>query len=181
MTKRVAIIVLLTFGWGSHASAQNTIEGLLHMRETLKGASPLVAGAGVSTTNDETEKLLNASGIRTASVQTRLELRLRSAGIQLAEPSEASQRGRTDDDLPPMLLVFLKATCLDAKVCAVTLTARFFQRATIHRNSISAAVATWSNDTGLIAGRDRLDGVWDSLDRLVDLFSNDWLAANPRR
>ncbi len=137
-------------------------------QETLKGLSSF----HVSLTGDDVTPALKEAGVDRSDVQTAVELRLRSLGLQVT-----SEEGTT------YLEVTITGIChADTPWCAVTYNLSFRQPAIVRANGGLWMCRTWSAATTLLSTKTSLQEDWKThLLRIVDSFANSYLQQNPRK
>lgn len=133
--------------------------------DILRDIGPIAVGVEAMRPDAERD------GLPQVILQTAAELRLRQRGIPVADLREAVENAR------PILYVVV-ATFKSNALYAYCIRVQLRQRVSLPRGNLSHLY--WERTkTGMVGAgnvRDVTDGVLD----FVDLFSNDYLAANPQ-
>jgi hypothetical protein len=170
---RVFFLALLSLGIPSLAATQTqpgtTIEELAGMRQSLAGVKHVEVLAAVIPTNAPSIPTLTQS-----SLQTRVELVLRRAGVPVGIPL-----GSGKDEQVAWLFVTVRVACLNDVVCATTYDLAAHQGAAVIAHAgLAGMYITWHAHSGSIAGIQRLDDLAAQIEPMLDRFCNDWLAVN---
>lgn len=116
-------------------------------------------------------------GFNKQQYKTDVELRLRQYGVKVLSKKEQLQVSGH-----PCLYINVNPL-IDEKVgdAAVSILVKLNEVVLLERNpSISTVATTWEKGMILLLGLKKLDSVRDSVRNLVDMFINDYLAANPK-
>lgn len=158
------LLIALLLSLPSMAVAQKF---LTNQTDTLAKVGPF--RVVVDPIDPETSKTLD---IRTSSVQTAVELRLRSLGLPVTS---------SNSDSEPYLWVRLDHVCSDNGVaCARSVIVSFHQ--VVNLKGSQCYANTWSISVTGIAGLPSAKNTWNTfLMPGVDTFANAYLEANPKK
>ena len=106
--------------------------------------------------------------------QTAVELRLRRAGIKVVEPDPKASK--------PCLIVNLNMMrAEETPITACSIRLDFYQQALLARDpSIKNYFGTWESHGIITVGESKLREIENAMLRYVDIFANDFLAANQK-
>jgi hypothetical protein len=156
LTHIVTLISLVTV-FGSACHADSTACPLTGIKNVY---------VKVTSTSDATK-----DGIDQEAYQTKVELKLREAGIAI-----------TSDESAPWLCVYIDTIDSDdGTIVAITIHSEILEDATIERlGDKTVTVTSWYDSHIGLAGKDKIKDVVDScIDEESDTFSNDYLKDNP--
>lgn len=112
-------------------------------------------------------------GLSAHQIQTDVELRLRQAGIPVADTSEQGN---------PYLYVNVQTLRLERGAYVWHLEVQLLQRVALDRNPSNTLLApTWGSSKLGIIGADKLSQLRDDIRDMVDEFINAFLAANAKK
>jgi len=115
-----------------------------------------------------------SEGVTRAKLQTHIEARLRQAGIKVLTPV-------TRDSAYLYLMVTSLRVSPDLSLYAVSFTFELQEKVILARNEHHSLFApTWEKRMISIASPGGRRSIQDRVDDLVDIFINDYLAANPK-
>jgi hypothetical protein len=139
-------------------------------RDKLKGLS------GVLVVIEALNPDLERGGVAQAQLKTRVEVKLRQAGIRVLTPTEFLT-------IPDSAYLYLNLTSVqvtpDRPIYALFLSLEVHEPVIIRRNKeTSFGATTWNTGKLLVFSTTR--SIQDRLGDLVDEFINDYLAANPK-
>lgn len=161
------VVVVLTLCAFQSVSGQS--QPLASDEETLRGIEY------IRVVVEELSHSAKQNGLTEGAVKTAVELRLRSLGLPVWAARE----------IPPMtpyLYVNINIVCLnDPPFCAMYIRLNVKQ-VVGNSNGLFSYASTWSTGSNLITGARALRSNWQrDLIEQVDLFANDYLAANPKK
>ena len=127
--------------------------------------------------SENSETLLQKDGVGESQLQTRLEVKLREAGIRVLTQE---QGGKTPGR--PYLYLNINSTKIQGNppVASVAIALELQEQVLLQRGKKSASAATWSTATVGTVPADDVRSIYDRVGDLVDEFINDYLAANPK-
>lgn len=167
--RSLAFVLLLSL------SARLTVADTESSRSTLEG----LEGVGVWTSAINEPRL----GVLQSDLQTRIELRLRKAGVPVYTKTQFDA-----DALQPGIYFAVNALPASSTGESFAIVARLEFMQNVLRvqkggRSSMISASTWSTSRMLLYGTDALksDGVARVADALVDEFVNAWFATHPSR
>jgi len=143
-------------------------------RDTLKGLRGVEVVIELSETS---ETLLQKDGMGESQLQTRVEAKLRQAGIRVLTQEEGDKTpGR------PYLYLNINSTKVygNPPFASVAIALELQEQVLLQRGKKSAFAATWSTATVGTVPADNVRSIYDRVGDLVGEFINDHLAANPK-
>ena len=161
----VTLVVLLLLPGVSHAltDEQNALVG-------LQGVHVVVF---VEKMNPQAEK----HGLTKAQIQSDVELRLRKAGVKVLTMIESIET-------PEMPLLYVVPSILimpDLNVCFVSIEVGLLERVTLASGVDKVPGRIWSKGYMGTVGIDKITQIRGIVGDKVDIFINDYLAANPKK
>ena len=141
---------------------------------TLKGLRGVEVVAEMSETS---ATLLQKDGVGESQLQTRVEAKLRQAGIRVLTQEEGDKAPAS-----PYLYLNINSTQMQGKplFASVAIALELQERVVLQRGKKTAFAATWSTATVGTVPADDVRSIYDRVGDLVDEFVNDYLAANPK-
>jgi hypothetical protein len=141
-------------------------------RDNLKGLQ------GVGVVIEEIAPDLEKDGVSEAQLQTRVELKLRQAGIRVFTRDERLKA----PGYPYLYLVITSVHDPSSPAYAAYMSLQLTELVKLtHDRSMPFASATiWQQGRVALVGTKRLRMIYETVDDLMDVFVNDCLAANPK-
>jgi len=148
-----------------------------HTHATM-GRDNLMGLRGIFVTVEEVRPDLEKDGVTQAQLQTRVELKLRQAGIRVLTQDEWFKALA----FPRLYLRITSVHDRSDPFYAAFVSLQFMEvvKLTHDRLMPSANAIIWEQGRVLIVGTARLRTIYDTVDDLMDEFINDYLAANPK-
>jgi hypothetical protein len=147
-------------------------------RETLRGIK------GVRVVVESIEPEIEEAGLTRSQVQTDVELKLRTAGLNLLTPEERNKEiirasGGAYLYVNPHILKLHKIpSYFQVDVYVFSIDLEFYQAVYLMRNKKRAAALTWS--TGVLGTNRDLGKIRSEIKDRVDVFLDAWLSVNPK-
>jgi hypothetical protein len=117
-------------------------------------------------------------GLTESDLRTKVELKLRLAGIRVVDPEEASK-------LPGMPYLHLLLTTIDTDYGFHSSSVELDLNQTVilaRKPAMMAIAATWRRSVVVTAGKSySAKGLGDAVDQLCDMFLNAYLSVNPKK
>jgi hypothetical protein len=165
ITVMVVLLILPGMVWGFNSETT---------RKTLQGIK------GVNVTVDDINPEIEKDGLTRSQIQTDVELKLRTAGLNILTVEEALKTpGRPWIYVNANIQYFTRGKIFrGAYICNLDL--KLMQNVYLERNSkLSVASTTWSAD-GYLGKTPDLDDIRSKIKDLVDEFISAWLSVNPK-
>jgi len=160
----------------SQAGLELTEEQIKTRREPLKGIQ------GIYLLIESLDPDAKELGITNESLKTKIELKLRLAGIRVHSKEEALK----SLGIIPLLYVHLHITSVASSttnIYAVYISIELQENATIKRNNQFGLASVWQQDA--LAVSNTKEGTLrernEFLNMMIDTFLNDYLAVNPKK
>ncbi len=163
------LMILLGMAWGFDDEGS---------RETLRGIK------GVRVVVESIEPEIEEAGLTRSQVQTDVELKLRTAGLNLLTPEERNKEiirasGGAYLYVNPHILKLHKIpSYFQVDVYVFSIDLELYQAVYLMRNKKRAAALTWS--TGVLGTNRDLGKIRSEIKDRVDVFLDAWLSVNPK-
>jgi hypothetical protein len=127
--------------------------------------------------SETSQTLLQKDGVGESQLQTRVEAKLRQAGIKVLTPEEGDKTPSR-----PYLYLNMNSTKVQGTppFASVSITLQLQERVLLQRGKKAAFATTWSTATVGTVPADDVRSIYDRVGDLVGEFTNDYLAANQK-
>jgi len=184
-TKKYFILVIASFSFfvvtGQIKQVVGKAEPSAKITPLFKHVSEpheILAGLpGVAIVVEDFEPGEERYGLTKQKFQTDVELRLRKHGVKVFSVEELVQVRGT-----PYLYVAVKPLIdKEYKIAAAVVSVELREETILLRNmSTSVRATTWSKKSVSLLGLTRFDTIREAVRDIIDIFINDYLAANPK-
>jgi hypothetical protein len=128
---------------------------------------------------------LERDGVTKAQLTTRVQIKLRQAGIKVLDVDELEKmpikEGLKIASAPALYLDVDSIKIKDSPLYAYSLSLEVLETVILKRDKkIEVLAGTWKQKAMGYCGVERLRSVYDGVDDMVNMFINDYLAANPK-
>jgi len=179
LSKTIFILIISLFIHPLYSQVELTEEHIQMRREPLKGIQ------GIYVLIEFLPADAKQLGITKESLKTKVELKLRLAGIRILSSEEHLKSSETvsPSSILYVNLNIVSVTSRDTNIYASDISIELQEKATIKRNKLVDRVTVWKESTlGVYNTKEgTLKGIKESLKKNTDIFLNDYLAVNPKK